>query len=77
MTQPSATQDGDKAADQGVPPFPAGFRDEEISTNGMTIHTRVGGTGRAVVLLNGYAETGDMWAPLAIELARDRTARPL
>jgi pimeloyl-ACP methyl ester carboxylesterase len=54
-----------------VPPFPATFRTQEIATNGVTIHTRVGGKGPAVVLLHGYGETGDMWAPLAAELMRD------
>ncbi|AOR80128.1 alpha/beta hydrolase [Novosphingobium resinovorum] len=54
-----------------VAPFPEGFRTEEISTNGTTIHTRIGGKGPAVVLLHGYGETGDMWAPLAADLARD------
>ena len=34
----------------------------EIATNGATVHVRVGGKGPAVVLLHGYAETGDMWA---------------
>jgi pimeloyl-ACP methyl ester carboxylesterase len=56
-----------------VQPFPAGFRTQEISTNGATLHVRVGGRGPAVVLLHGYGETGDMWAPLAAELARDHT----
>jgi pimeloyl-ACP methyl ester carboxylesterase len=32
---------------------------------------RVGGWGPAVVLLHGYGETGDMWVPLAKDLARD------
>lgn len=54
-------------------PFPAGFRAEEIQTDGATIHVRVGGQGPAVVLLHGYGETGDMWAPLAAEPARGRT----
>jgi pimeloyl-ACP methyl ester carboxylesterase len=54
-----------------VEPFPATFRTQEIATNGTTIHTRVGGKGPAVVLLHGYGETGDMWAPLAADLARD------
>ena len=53
--------------------FPAGFRTQEIATNGATIHVRVGGTGPAVVLLHGYGETGDMWAPMAEDLARDHT----
>ena len=54
-------------------PFPAGFRTQEIPTDAGTIHARTGGQGPAVVLLHGYAETGDMWAPLATELARDHT----
>ena len=29
--------------------------------------------GPAVVLLHGYGETGDMWAPMAADLARDHT----
>jgi pimeloyl-ACP methyl ester carboxylesterase len=53
--------------------FPAGFRTQEISTNGATIYVRVGGEGPAVVLLHGYGDTGDMWAPMAAGLARDRT----
>jgi pimeloyl-ACP methyl ester carboxylesterase len=54
-------------------PFPAEVRTQEIATNGATIHVRVGGTGPAVVLLHGYGETGDMWAPLAQDLIRDHT----
>jgi len=53
--------------------FPAGFKTREIATNGATIHVRVGGTGPAVVLLHGYGETGDMWVPMAADLARDHT----
>ncbi|HXT06596.1 MAG TPA: alpha/beta hydrolase [Roseiarcus sp.] len=59
------------AIDQSVPPFPSSFVTSEISTNGVTIHLRSGGQGPAVVLLHGYGETGDMWAPLAAELAQD------
>ncbi|WP_439622442.1 alpha/beta fold hydrolase [Shinella sp.] len=54
-----------------VPDFPASFETQEITTNGATIHVRVGGAGPAVVLLHGYGETGDMWAPMAADLARD------
>src|SRR6266436_8087013 len=54
-------------------PFPGAFRTHEIATNGATIHVRVGGRGPAVVLLHGYGETGDMWAPLAAELVHDHT----
>ena len=53
--------------------FPTSFNTQEIATNGVTIHTRVGGAGPAVILLHGYGETGDMWVPLAFDLARDHT----
>lgn len=53
--------------------FPQNFRTQEIATNGTTIHVRGGGTGPAVVLLHGYGDTGDMWAPLAADLARTHT----
>jgi len=56
-----------------VQPYPANFRTQEIQTNSTTLHVRVGGQGPAVVLLHGYGGTGDMWAPLAAELARDHT----
>ncbi len=56
-----------------VQPFPASFKTRTISTNGAQIFVRVGGQGPAVVLLHGYGETGDMWAPLAARLARDHT----
>jgi len=53
--------------------FPAGFHIEEISTNGTTLHVRVGGTGPAVVLLHGFGDTGDMWAPVAAVLVKTYT----
>jgi pimeloyl-ACP methyl ester carboxylesterase len=53
--------------------FPAGFRTSDVATNGTTIHVRSGGAGPAVVLLHGYGETGDMWVPMAADLARDHT----
>jgi len=54
-----------------VQPFPAAFVERDVPTNGTTLHVRVGGKGPPVVLLHGYGETGDMWAPLAAELMRD------
>lgn len=53
--------------------FPAGFRTEQVATNGTKLHVRIGGSGPAVVLLHGYGDTGDMWAPLAAALARAHT----
>jgi pimeloyl-ACP methyl ester carboxylesterase len=54
-----------------VQPFPAGFHTQNIPTNGTTIHVRVGGQGPAVLLIHGFGDTGDMWAPLAAELAKN------
>ena len=53
--------------------FPPEFRATDVATNGTSIYVRSGGTGPAVVLLHGYGETGDMWVPLAVDLARDHT----
>jgi pimeloyl-ACP methyl ester carboxylesterase len=54
-----------------VTPFPKEFAEREVATNGTTLHVRVGGRGPAVLLLHGYGETGDMWSPMAADLARD------
>ncbi|WP_266170516.1 alpha/beta fold hydrolase [Dyella subtropica] len=56
-----------------VKPFPTSFKTQDIQTNGATIHVRVGGKGPTVVLLHGFGDTGDMWAPLAANLASDHT----
>jgi pimeloyl-ACP methyl ester carboxylesterase len=53
--------------------YPSNFSLRDVATNGTTVHVRSAGTGPAVVLLHGYGETGDMWVPLAVELARDHT----
>ncbi len=51
--------------------FPAAFSARDIAANGTTLHVRSGGHGPAVVLLHGFGESGDMWIPLATELAKD------
>lgn len=56
-----------------VKPFPSTFHAQDVQTNGTTIHVRSGGKGPAVVLLHGFGDTGDMWQPLAANLARDHT----
>src|SRR5437764_3165314 len=56
-----------------VQPFPPGFRTQEIQADGATIHVRVGGQGPAVLLLHGFGDTGDMWAPLAQALMARHT----
>jgi pimeloyl-ACP methyl ester carboxylesterase len=56
-----------------IQPFPPSFRVQDIATDGATIHVRVGGQGPAVVLLHGFGDTGDMWAPVAAALMPDHT----
>src|SRR6266436_8184726 len=53
--------------------FPADFKIQRISTKDVTIYVRVGGNGPAVVMLHGFADTGDMWAPLAKALYKNHT----
>lgn len=61
------------SAQADVTPFPAAFKTQDIPLEGVTMHVRVGGKGPAVVLLHGFGDTGDMWAPLAADLAKDHT----
>jgi pimeloyl-ACP methyl ester carboxylesterase len=56
-----------------VRPFPRNFHTEKIRTDGATIYVRVGGSGPAVVMLHGFADTGDMWVPLAAAMMKDHT----
>jgi len=51
--------------------FPPVFHAQNIATNGTTMYVRTGGKGPPVVLLHGFGDTGDMWVPLASELAKD------
>jgi pimeloyl-ACP methyl ester carboxylesterase len=57
----------------GVTPFPASFHTQMVQTNGTQLYVRVGGKGPAVVMLHGFADTGDMWAPLVAVMAADHT----
>ena len=56
-----------------VQPFPSSFHTQEIKTNGTTLHVRIGGQGPAVVMLHGFGDTGDMWAPAAAALVKNHT----
>jgi pimeloyl-ACP methyl ester carboxylesterase len=56
-----------------IQPFPASFHTQTVETNGTSLNVRIGGQGPAVVLLHGFGDTGDMWAPLAALLAKDHT----
>jgi pimeloyl-ACP methyl ester carboxylesterase len=53
--------------------FPKAFHTQMVETNGTSLYVRVGGQGPAVVLLHGFGDTGDMWAPLAAVLVKDHT----
>jgi pimeloyl-ACP methyl ester carboxylesterase len=53
--------------------FPATFHTQMVESNGTSLYVRIGGEGPAVVLLHGFGDTGDMWAPLAADLAKDHT----
>lgn len=56
-----------------ITPFPASFNTQVVQTNGTSLYVRIGGKGPAVVLLHGFGDTGDMWAPLAAQLVRNHT----
>src|ERR1700759_5595055 len=57
-----------------VKPFPASFQTKDVQTGpGLFIHVRVGGHGPAVLMLHGFGDSGDMWAPLASVMVKDHT----
>jgi pimeloyl-ACP methyl ester carboxylesterase len=56
-----------------VMPFASTFHVQDVAANGTTIHVRVGGHGPAIVLIHGFGDSGDMWAPLAARLVNDHT----
>jgi pimeloyl-ACP methyl ester carboxylesterase len=64
---------GALSAQAALAPFPADFRTLQVVNADTTINVRAGGHGPAVVLIHGFAETGDMWSPMAAELAKDHT----
>src|SRR5436853_865123 len=54
--------------------LPTSFQAKTIhSPEGADISVRWGGTGAVVVLIHGYAENSDSWAPLAADLMKDHT----
>jgi pimeloyl-ACP methyl ester carboxylesterase len=56
------------------PALPAAFKSQIVhSPAGADIFVRSAGTGPVVVLIHGYAETSDSWAPLAAELVKTYT----
>lgn len=64
----------DNASATSIPALPASFQSRTIaSPEGADIFVRWGGEGPVVVLLHGYAENSDSWAPLAKDLMKDHT----
>ena len=61
------------SAAAAITPFPRDFRVEDVAVDGVTIHVRIGGKGPAVVMLHGFGDTGDMWAPVAAVLVKNHT----
>jgi pimeloyl-ACP methyl ester carboxylesterase len=56
------------------PALPSTFKSRTVaSPEGAEIFVRSAGSGPVVVLLHGYAETSDSWAPLAVELVKSYT----
>ena len=52
---------------------PVPITEATAQVNGVTLHYRTAGSGSAIVLLHGYAETGHMWNPVIADLARNHT----
>jgi pimeloyl-ACP methyl ester carboxylesterase/uncharacterized RmlC-like cupin family protein len=56
------------------PSLPSSFQAKTIySPEGADIFVRWGGSGPVVLLIHGYAENSDSWAPLAADLMKDHT----
>ena len=56
------------------PSLPSSFQAKTVhSPAGADLFVRWGGKGPVVVLIHGYAENSDSWAPLAADLMKDHT----
>jgi pimeloyl-ACP methyl ester carboxylesterase/quercetin dioxygenase-like cupin family protein len=56
------------------PSLPSNFQSKTISSpEGADIFVRWSGKGPVVMLIHGYAENSDSWAPLAADLVKDHT----
>src|SRR5262245_2193448 len=62
------------ATAQQHPSLPSSFKSKTVhSPAGADIFVRWGGSGPVVMLIHGYAENSDSWAPLAADLMKDHT----
>jgi pimeloyl-ACP methyl ester carboxylesterase len=65
---------GAAVSTQAQPSLPSTFRAKTVhSPEGADIFVRSGGNGPVVLLIHGYAENSDSWAPLAKDLMKDHT----
>jgi haloacetate dehalogenase len=69
---PAMAQAPANAAELDTKLFP-GFETRSLDTNGVTIHTLIGGSGPPVLLLHGAPQSHLAWAQVAVDLAKDHT----
>lgn len=60
-------------AEAGAQAAPVPVREANAQVNGVRLHYRIAGSGSAIVLLHGYAQTSHMWNPVIADLARNHT----
>src|SRR5947209_4827051 len=51
---------------------PLGFTTRTVSANGIDLHVAEGGSGRPLVLLHGYPQSGEIWRAVSARLAQHR-----
>lgn len=62
------------ASSYAQPSLPGNFHSRMVhSPSGAEIYVRSAGRGPVVILVHGYAENSDSWAPLAVDLVKDHT----
>lgn len=71
-SRPALAQAPANAAELDARLFP-GFETRTFETNGVSIHTLIGGSGPPVLLLHGAPQSHLGWAQVAVDLAKDHT----
>jgi haloacetate dehalogenase len=73
MAQPQSFARVPANADELDAKYFPGFETMTMDTNGVSIHTLVGGSGPPLLLLHGAPQSHFTWADVAVNLARDYT----
>ena len=73
MAQPQSFARVPANADELDAKYFPGFETMTMDTNGVSIHTLVGGSGPPLLLLHGAPQSHFTWAEVAANLARDHT----